>query len=509
MTGTKLSFWGKLAAGAAVVLTGEAIFWQAQWGGSGFGLLALALLLAVAAVRVPLWRSGPARIGLGLAALYAAALFHDPGLIALALFLIALAVTTLLPQVGRFGDGWQWIQRLFYHGVRSIFAPVIDAFRLLRLKSKRGPSSRGLRKLLPLMILPVIGSAVFLALFAAANPVIAGWMDAVHWPAFDVESVAHLLFWGLLFWLAWSFLRPRLLPSVSGTFAGRGDLKLPGFSPQSLTLSLIAFNLVFALQTVMDVAYLGGFAPLPQGMTLAEYAHRGAYPLIATALLAGLFTIVTLRPGSTSARDPLTRRLLTAWIAQNIFLVGSSIERTLDYVRVYSLTQLRIAALAWMGLVALGLTLICWRMLKDKSASWLINSNLAAAGVLLTGFAIVDTGAMAAQWNVRHAREVGGEGAALDLCYLEALGGSALLPLVELEQRGDLAPGLHQKVRQLRGDLQSNMAFEQAHGWWTWRDARRLEAAESRGGAVKVWNPSEGGFDCARPPSSSTLSNRI
>ncbi|WP_163595012.1 DUF4153 domain-containing protein, partial [Klebsiella pneumoniae] len=88
-----------------------------------------------------------------------------------------------------------------------------------------------------------------------------------------------------------------------------------------------------------------------------------------------LFVLVALRPGSPSAADPTIRRLVVLWVAQNLLLVASSILRTLDYVAAYSLTSFRIAALAWMGLVAIGLALICWRMLAGRSAAWLINAN--------------------------------------------------------------------------------------------------------------------------------------
>ena len=67
--------------------------------------------------------------------------------------------------------------------------------------------------------------------------------------------------------------------------------------------SLVLFNLLFAVQTVMDVHYLWRGAALPDGMTYATYAHRGAYPLIVTALLAAGFVLVAMRPAATpSAR---------------------------------------------------------------------------------------------------------------------------------------------------------------------------------------------------------------
>ena len=134
-------------------------------------------------------------------------------------------------------------------------------------------------------------------------------------------------------------------------------------------VALVAVILIFALQNGLDIAFLWSGARLPDGMTFAGYAHRGAYPLIATALLAGLFVLVTLRPGSPLAASATTRRLVYLWIGQNVLLVASTILRTLDYVDAYSLTRLRIAALVWMALVAAGLVLICWRIWARRSGA--------------------------------------------------------------------------------------------------------------------------------------------
>jgi hypothetical protein len=245
-------------------------------------------------------------------------------------------------------------------------------------------------------------------------------------------------------------------------------------------LSLIAFNALFAVQNGLDIAFLWSGAPLPAGMGLAEYAHRGAYPLIATAMLAALFVLVTLRTGSPTAQSPLVRTLVYAWIAQNVVLVASTMLRTLDYVEAYSLTRMRIAALLWMVLVAIGLVLICYRLWRGKSGPWLINANLAVALLLLAGCSAVDLGAVAAQWNVRHAREAGGRGVPLDLCYLNGLGASSLLPLIELESR-PIEPGFRERVSWTRNLIMDRLATSQGdwHGW-TLRNARRTSAAKSR-----------------------------
>ncbi len=475
----------KLGAAAAVVALADWLWWQKQQFGSSWGALALALLVAAVAVRPALWRNRTAWLAAALALFYAAALTDRPGPLALLLFGIGLGVTVLLPGVARFGDGWQWLQRLGWHGIRLPVAVLRDLVHLnkLRRRAKRGGRVQA-AQLLARIAVPVTGSLIFLLLFAAANPVLEGWLERLRLPEFDGMMIMRFFFWAAIFQLVWLHLRPRLPKRVAGTFEGRGDLAIAGFSPAALKLSLIAFNAVFALQNLMDIAYLGGLAPLPQGMTLAEYAHRGAYPLIATASLAGLFTLVALRPGSTSARDPQTRGLLMVWIAQNLLLVFMSGERTIDYIKVYSLTEWRIAALMWMALVACGLVLIAVRMLRDKSASWLINTNLVAALAVLTPFTLVDISALAAQWNVRHAREAGGKGAALDLCYLNSMGAPALLPLVELEKQPGLVPAFRDRVSVVRRQVQSGVIVDQQYHYWTARNARRLAAAEKQAGRI-------------------------
>jgi hypothetical protein len=179
------------------------------------------------------------------------------------------------------------------------------------------------------------------------------------------------------------------------------------------------------------------------------------------------------------AENRLIRRLVYVWIGQNVFLVASTMLRTFAYIDAYSLTVLRISALIWMALVALGLMLICYRIWRRRSGAWLINANLAAALIALGACSIVDLGNVAARWNLGHAREVDGGGAYLDLAYLHQLGASALLPAIELETR-TRNPVLKRDLAWVRIDTMRRLSEDQAdwHGW-TFRNARRLRAAEA------------------------------
>jgi Domain of unknown function (DUF4153) len=476
----RYSFLLKLAGAILLVALADLLFWF-QRAGSTIGAFAFALLVVAGCLRSEMFARWPSRIAFAAAFLFTLALAADPGPLALVLYWISLTLAVLLPRAATFDDGWRWFLRLLLHGVLSSFGPLRDALIAHRAKRRRGRAGLGRR--LFVLIVPVLGSTIFLILFAQANPLIEEALARLDLRlAFDAVTILRAIFWSVVLTAVWSLLRP---PRMALRPAGPGldpDFALPGISLASITLSLLAFNLIFALQNGLDLAFLWSGAALPAGMTLAEYAHRGAYPLIATALLAGLFVLVTLRPGSATAASRPIRLLVTLWIAQNLLLVASTMLRTFDYIEAYSLTQLRIAALIWMGLVAVGLVLICYRLLRARSGAWLINANLLAALLTLGFCCTVDLGRMAAAWNVRHARETGGAGAALDLCYLNELGPSALLPLIELERR-PIPAELRERATWLRVRTMDVLAASQAdwHGW-TLRGAGRLAAARALAG---------------------------
>jgi hypothetical protein len=470
---SRFTFLAKLPAALALIAAADLLF-DGDHIGSWLGALALGWLAVLGLAR-PALRRGPALAALAVAGVLAATLAFSPSLLAWLLFWCALSIAALMPRVGRFDDAWRWAVRLAGHAASGPLAPLLDLLKLIRPRVRRGRTT--LPGLAAMLALPLGMTAVFVALFASANPLIDQALGQLRIP--DGWRVVLWAFVGLA---VWPSLRPRRFATRIIHALPQADVTLPGASPTSLLLSLALFNAVFALQNGLDLAFLWSGAPLPAGMTLADYAHRGAYPLIVTALLAGVFVLATLKPGSASAARPAIRRLVVLWVAQNLLLVASSILRTLDYVAAYSLTGFRIAALAWMGLVGLGLVLICWRMLRGRSAAWLINANALAATLLLAVASLVDLEASAAAWNVRHAREVGGSGVALDLCYL-ANGSSPLLPLIALE-RGPLPPKFRDRLRFVRNEAMTQLAAGQAD-WhsWTVRGAMRLAAARSALGA--------------------------
>ncbi|WP_395943985.1 DUF4173 domain-containing protein [Brevundimonas sp.] len=471
---SRSSLWLKIALGCTLaVLADRLLFGHAP--GSGLGLFALAAVLALVVTRKGLLRTPRGRAAVLAATALALILTDRPGFLAWLLFGLAVTVAALSMRIRANETAWAWAQRLALHGAFALFGPVVDLAKLGRLKRIRKNVS--IQSLLLRLAMPIVGGAIFLWLFAMANPIIADLLDALALPALSGGTIARVAF-GLVFLVgAMSLLRPRWRKPLLVLPTRKIGKPSPGLTT-SIAWSLIVFNLVFALQNGLDIAFLWSGAPLPGDMSLADYAHRGAYPLIATALLAGLFVLVALQPGSDTARRPAVRGLVIVWIAQNMLLVASSLLRTADYIEAYALTRFRIAAVIWMVLVGVGLLLICWRMLRDKSAHWLIDANVAVTLSVLAVLSAFDLGAIAAGWNVRHAREAGGRGVQLDLGYLRGLGSPALVPLVELEQT-NLPPMFADRVAAVRTELMAETQRRQGTSAWTWRDRRRLDRIEA------------------------------
>ena len=240
-----------------------------------------------------------------------------------------------------------------------------------------------------------------------ANPIIEEYLASIKFLQFEGNSIARLIFWVFVFVTVWSTLRPRRTRNMFQRLVDSEPSAIPGVTIASVTLSLALFNLLFALQNGLDLVFIWGGARLPEALTLAEYAHRGAYPLIATALLAGLFILVTTHPKSAMAGNRLIRVLIILWIAQNIFLSPPLPSGRGCISRAIRSPGLRIAALLWMALVATGLVLVTWRMLRGNGLAWLVNGNVRPPLPCWGLCSFVDLGEIAARWNVRRAAEYG------------------------------------------------------------------------------------------------------
>lgn len=388
--------------GLALVALGDLLFWG-QAAGLSVAVFALALFGAALMLRPTRRWKAPLAV-LVLACLPVVEMVQPLSLLLLGLGL----VTALAGMYLRSEPLTEAVAGLVLHLPQALPAALPGLWHAR-------PPSRVSRATLRGWALPLGGVILLMALLLQANPILSDLLAQVTLPQIAPAALlARGLFWAGLALLVWGALTPApaaRLPQIR-------PRALPGLNPQAVARALVLFNAALAVQTGMDALFLWGGAALPQGMSAAEYAHRGAYPLMAAALLAGLFALLA-RPFLAERRG--LKPLMLLWIGQNVALTASALLRLEHYVGLYGLTWLRLAAAIWMALVAAGLLLVAWQIGRARSNRWLLIRCTALGIGTLYLCSFLNFAAVVARVNLNHP--------ALDMEYTCGLGPMAAAEL--------------------------------------------------------------------------------
>lgn len=467
LTNLSYSFTTKAIACCALTLLSDVLFYG-HTAGWTVGLFCAALL-GILILHYPRGITGNLRQTLCvLLAGLCLSMVWQPTLLNVMLYVTGVIALTLMTKhllPSSYVAALKTILRYALFGWRRF---VIDMRKLYKVS--KGPSIRHLHSnLLRHCLLPISLTAIFLILFSQANPVIDYWLGHIEWQYIEkLFSVWRIAFWLMSAALCWAVLRPRIQPSAPRTInASRANTAATLFNPASIFYSLLAFNGLFLLQNMLDLSVFLNGTVLPAGITYAQYAHQGAYPLITTALLAAAFVLITFQPRSEAAQWSTIRGLVYLWIGQNILLVFFSATRLYHYIGEYSLTYWRLYAFLWMGLVAAGLALIIARVYLQKSGAWLIRNNLLNALAVLYVCSFIPTGSIIAHFNVRHCREITGEGNILDISYLQIIGAQSLPAIQWYLKHAQPNASQAQGMLWSKGQLQSELSARNAD-WHSW-----------------------------------------
>ncbi len=411
------------------------------------------------------------------------ALVLRAGWLAMTLYGCALMTFALCSRGSRLGNALDWPRKwsqLLTKGMGALPNDLGIAKRWMSRAEQQGRKPRGVvwmsRTFVLTWLVPVLLCSIFVILFAFANPIVEIWVKELTNILARIPRVTRIAMWTIIFVVSWALLRARdrrreadlLLKPPPLPSKPQDD----GLACAIVTRSLVLFNIVFAIENILDARYLSGLCELPTGMTYASYAHRGAYPLVLTAILAGCFILAAFGPKGVATRSKTAKWLVYLWIVQNVVLTASSLWRLQLYVGVYSLTRLRVNAGIWMLLVALGLIWIGMRIVLQRDNTWLVNANVLTLLIVLFTCCFVDFDHAIASHNVRHCREVGGKGVTLDIKYLEHLGVEAAPALVRFA--GETGSS---KARDAAGRLKRKLKTRSTN-WRAWTVSQRLLVAE-------------------------------
>ena len=454
----------KLFVTVFFVLLANYLFFQSPIG-STIGLFCILLLAAIWYFQPLKHRVSPRRLAAIAALLAAASMTEAAHWLQFAVFTVLTTILALLPKLPTTIEAPKLLMAVLGYFLKFWLRIGIDFSRISKIKAHAPTKFSGAR-VLGTIFLPIITCAIFAYLFYLANPIISDFLNKLDLTrVFEFFSIQSLLFSAFVMLGTWALIRPHIKNKIPIVKASVISSDKPFydflFNQNAVLLSLALLNCIFAFQNTLDVYFLWSGAELPKGVTHAQYAHRGAYPLILTALLAAAFVLFALKNKENNTRNAQIHILIYIWICQNIFLVASSILRTIEYIKVYSLTEMRIAAIIWMGLVALGLGLIIVKIFLRKSNAWLVNANSFSLAAVILVSCFVNFGSIISWANVQNCRQLGGNGNELDITYLASLGPSSLPALIWAKAHAHdnevFANALGQSITILDAELRLNV----------------------------------------------------
>lgn len=385
----------ELAAVVALVALADLAVWQhGDLGAGGLGLatffvLAPLLVFAAARGRRLTLRAGIVAAMLGVVAVRSA---YAPTL-----------GTTVLGVLGLFALAVALRQRSsFLTNVATSFASTLLSSPFRVAAAFRGGrllvAGRSERRFTGAILIPVALVAVFVTIFAFANPLVARWVGFVG-RAVVVPDPMRVGLWMTLALGAVLLLRPGLRRSTAAEIAERESTA----TEASLAIgrnALVALNVLFLLFNALDATYLWAGAP-PPGVSEQAYAHQGA-AWLTVGLLVLTAVVGTLFRGAL-AHDPrarLARVLAYAWLGQGVVLALGTFRRIAIHVSTSGLSNVRILGIAGTVLVAFSLVLIGTKLLRRFTFAWLLRRQLDALVVGLLAFSVLPTHLVSAHVNV-------------------------------------------------------------------------------------------------------------
>lgn len=173
---------------------------------------------------------------------------------------------------------------------------------------------------------------------------------------------------------------------------------------------LVLLNLLLLTVNVLDAVFIFGGKKLPSGVTYTEYVHQGVGLLILSIVMAMLIILYYFRgrlnfDGNAGA----LRNLALAWIAQNAFMLVSTMFRNDLYIDAYGLTYKRIGVYVYLLLALIGLFTTGWKVIFRKTNVFLIRSNSWLFFAVLVLSCGVNWDKRIAVHNMQHTRQFDGD----------------------------------------------------------------------------------------------------
>lgn len=316
---------------------------------------------------------------------------------------------------------------------RDVDLPALPAFR-------GGRSWTAVRALL--LTLPV--ALVFVVLLSRADPVFASLFNL---QAIDVERLLeHGVVIGAFAWWSAGWMRGALLgTSRRPAPPERLPVRLGLAEVTSLFGAVIA---LFSVFIALQLRWLFGGADVvlaTTGLTVAEYARRGFFELVAVAALVIPLVLATRAVIEDDRAVERHRRLSLVLIVLLAAIMVSAMSRMRLYVGYFGLTTDRLNAtvlMGWFGLVSVALARTVLRGWSRPFAAMTMLSGL----VMLAALNVVNPDRLVARVNLGRSAS----GHEVDYAYLARLSGDAVPTVARALAAAAPSPATCEATRSLR-----------------------------------------------------------
>lgn len=267
----------------------------------------------------------------------------------------------------------------FLNMATSIAYIIIEiAERAGRFGGDRGAPKTKLKKAILLGVVAIVG-IIFFCLYRGSSVMFESVTDKINLDFISIPWCVFVIGGSILLfgfyrqqkfeWLSsWDRNLPMKLAPKERTSAFDRMMSLE--SEHFTGIALFGMlNVLLLVVNGLDIAFLtGGEQFLPNDVTYSEYVHQGTNALIfsiifATALILGWFRNYQEKGKSYSK----LRLLALLWILQNMFMIATTIYRNHSYVFVFGLTYQRIGVDVFLLLSLIGLALVFWKIIKQRS----------------------------------------------------------------------------------------------------------------------------------------------
>jgi hypothetical protein len=305
----------------------------------------------------------------------------------------------------------------YLHQKRSIIFNILNSFfnLLASIPFAFNDINNAKARKNPLFILsflvPLLLSLIFYSIYRNINPL---FEDLTRNFAISNISIDWVFVTFLGFIIVLSPFHYKSLPQINDLVSNQtysiknNNIKTSKWD-ESLAFNLlfILLNLMLIAVNIMDLNYLYLGEGLPENVSHKQFVHKGVGMLIFSIFL-GISILIFFFRGKLNFENNISfsKGLALFWILQNLFMVISTAMRNNIYVSDALLSYKRLGVYFWLLLAFIGLIYTAIKVLRNKSAWYLIQNNINTMFFVFILSTLINWDSVISNFNIKRANEM-------------------------------------------------------------------------------------------------------